>query len=230
MKIRDDISQGSLEWLAARAGVATASEFDSLVTPEFKLRTGDTPKNYVAQKLAEAWLGSPIAGHCTIDMDAGRILEEEARPYAALVLGVDITQVGFITTDDGRVGCSPDGLIGDDGGIEIKCPRPDTHTKYLLNGGVPKNYMAQVHGSIYVSERKWWKFISYCRGMPPLIVHVDRDPAIMERIDDALAVFRAEFDVGMEKLVELNGGPPKRRTFTPSTPEPAREQVLYDTP
>jgi hypothetical protein len=227
MKIRRDISQGSLEWLQARAGVVTASEMNALITPLGKMRDSKGVDTYLAQKLAEKWTGGPIAGAMTLDMELGKILEEEARPFAALHLGVDIEQVGFITTDCGKVGCSPDGLIGEDTAIEIKCPRASTHVGYLLAGGVPGDYFAQVHSSLHVTGFKRWLFMSYCRGLPPLFVTVQRDEVVQATIGKALAQFLVQFDAAWEKLVAINGGPPRQRAPLTYVPKPKPETTLH---
>ncbi len=211
----------SLEWLAARAGVVTASEFDNIVTGDFKIREGEMPKSYLARKVAEKWLGSPLAGYQSIDMEIGQILESEAIPYYELERNEVITRVGLITTDDERVGASPDGLIGEAKGIEIKCARPETHAKYLLAGVVPKEYRPQVHGAMFVTGRPRWVFMSYCRRMPPLIITVERDEKIQSVIEEALGFFLSDLDAAMKRFEELNGGrPPKRSAIPTSTPQP----------
>ena len=203
-------AQGSTEWAQARAGIPTTSEFDSLVTPKFKIRDSAMSETYLAKKLAEAWLGGPLLSFNTLDMDFGKILEDEAKPWYSLEFEVDIQSVGLVTTDDGKIGCSPDGLIGDDSGIEIKCPEAHTHVKYLLAGEVPEEYLAQVHGALYVTGRSSWRFLSYRRGFPKLVVQVNRDEKIIAVLDDALGLFLQKFEVGYQRLVDINGGPPRR--------------------
>jgi hypothetical protein len=224
MILHTEYEQHSAEWMIARSGIPTASEFDSLVTPDFKIRTGDMPKTYLAKKLAEAWQGGPLAGFNVFDMEQGQILEDEAKPWYELEFGEKIQSVGFVTTDDGRVGCSPDGLIGDDGGIEIKCPAAHTHIGYILKGELPKDYAAQVHGSMYVTGRPWWKFLSYRRHFPPLMLTIFRDEEIIEKIDEAVKEFLACFDSAMARLIEKNGGPPHRSSI-PSTPKPSNPET-----
>lgn len=116
---------------------------------------------------------------------------------------LEVNRVGFCTTDDGRIGCSPDGLIGEDGGIEIKCPQPTTHLRYLDEGKVPDQYLAQVHGSMLVTGRKWWKFLSYSRQFPPLIVHVERDEEIQTKLRAAIDPFIAKLDEGYAKIKQM---------------------------
>jgi hypothetical protein len=217
-------AQGSVDWAIARSGIPTASEFDNLVTPDFAIRKGEMPKTYLAKKLAEAWLGGPIASLNTFDMEMGKILEDEALPWFELESGLTVNRVGLITTDDGRIGCSPDGLLGDDSGIEIKCPATHTHIGYLLNGTLPKEYAAQVHGSMYVTGRKSWRFLSYCRRFPALLLTIERDEGIQGAIHTALIRFLEVFDDGMAALTKLNGGPPRR--FKPNYPQPQQQYYV----
>ncbi len=223
-----EYAQNSLEWLAARAGIPTASEFDQLLNHKFEVRKGAMPQSYIAKKVAEAWSGSPSAGYMSIDMEAGHILEEEAKPWYALEYGQTIDNVAFVTTDDGRVGCSPDGLLGDDGGIEIKAPLAHTHTRYLLDGTLPADYAAQVHGSMYVTGRPWWKFLSYRRHFPPLLLTIERDEKIQAAIGEALELFLMQFSQAMKRLVFLNGGPKLTKTLTDLRTVPAFRNSFSD--
>lgn len=203
MMILHDVKQGTDEWLYLRAKIPTASEFDNLVTPEFKPRTGQTPATYMHKKIAEKCMGIPLGSGGTFSMDQGSMLETEAIPWYEFTFDVKIQRVGFCTTDDGRIGCSPDGLIGDDGGIEVKCPEPHTHVRYLLDGGVPKEYLAQVHGSMFVTGRPWWIFLSYNRQFPAHIVTVKRDPTIQGALRGALNNFLRDFDEGFAYIDKL---------------------------
>lgn len=224
MKI-DPAAPNTLEWLLARAGVVTASEFTQFLTSNFELRNGEMLHTYRARKLAERWLGSPIAGSQSLDMEFGHILEEQALPAFELLTGKKVTRVGLITTDDGRLGCSPDGLLGEDAGIEIKCPRVETHVKYLLRDKVPTEYLAQVHGALYVTGRPRWIFMSYCRRLPELIITVERDEEIQEKLQESLTEFIELLDNSWNRLCEINGGPPRpssqtakeKQEFTPTT-------------
>lgn len=215
--------QGSLEWMQARAGIPTASEWDQILTPEFAIRKGEMPKTYLAKKVAEAWLGGPLPGFNVWDTDQGHLLEEEAIPAFEFQTGIQVQRVGLITTDDGLVGCSPDGLIGEDSGIECKCPAAQTHVSYVLAGVLPKDYAVQVHGSMFVTQRPTWKFLSYRRRFPSLILDVERDDEIQEKIAEALALFLGQFKAAMARMAEINGGPPFR------APQPKSEPVTPKT-
>jgi hypothetical protein len=203
MKIHE-VTQGTPEWLKLRLGIPTASEFDQLVTPDGKVRTGAMPETLMVRKVCEKVLGfNPSETGTTFAMSQGVILEHEARPWFEFSTDTRVQQVGFCTTDDGLVGCSPDGLIGEDGGIEIKCPQPDRHLRYLLSGELPAEYVAQVQGSMWVTGRPWWKFVSYSRQFPPLVVHVKRDDQMQAAIRDALARFYGKFDVALAQITKL---------------------------
>lgn len=207
MKIHRDIAQGSPEWNALRAGRVTASELDRLVSPLGKIRTGDGPKSYLMEKVAESWLHAPLPTAEFWDGDQGRFLEEYARPAFTLETGLEVEEVGFIVSDNGRLGCSPDGIIvGQDCGLEIKCPHIEKHCRYLLEGKVPDDYILQVQGSLYVTGFSHWKFFSFRRGLPPLILTVEPDPKIQEAIKVAVAEFTAQLDSALDRLTLLNGG------------------------
>lgn len=198
--------QGSTAWHQARAGVPTASEMHNLLTPQFKLKAGEAPKSYVASKVAEAWLGGPLFGSGGWATEQGHLREEKAIPWYEMEHDTTIQRVGFITTDDNSAGCSPDGLLGEDGGIEIKCPEPTKHVAYVVGDRVPDEYVVQVHAGMFVTGRAWWKFLSYRRGFPPLLLTVERDGAIQGKILEALDAFHAAFGIWMDHLTKANGG------------------------
>lgn len=239
----------TVEWGLARVGVFTASEFDSLITPLGKIRTGEGVESYLCKKLAERWIGGalPSAFSGNFVTEQGNILEEWAIPFAEFEYGLKIRQVGFVSTDCGRSGCSPDGLVGfddaklsktgptdyklagDESGIEIKCPNLDTHIKYLLGNEIPKDYIAQVQGSMLITGCSTWHFLSYRRNLPALHLVINRDEAFCEALAQALDEFTQRFDIAMEKLVKINGGPPnpRHRGIVPFKPD-EQKPVSFD--
>ena len=221
-----ECEQGSVEWMQARAAIPTASEFDALVSPTGEIRKGKMPASYLAKKLAEKWQGGPLLSFNTFDMEQGHVVEEIARPWYEAKFDVVVNQVGFITTDDGRVGCSPDGMLEDGTGLEIKAPLAETHVKYLLGGKVPEDYIAQVQGSLYVTGAASWKFLSFRRNFPPLLLDVLPDTDYQEALAEALELFHSHFETGWKQLCERNGGPPKRKP-APEQPQPEREVFDY---
>lgn len=199
------LQQGSELWHRMRAGLITCSELDNLLTPLWKPRESGQRETYLYRKLAEKLLGGPLESHGhTWAMDQGQLKEREALPFFELTEGVKVTRAGLVTTDDDRCACSPDGLIGEDGGLELKCPEPPQHLRYLLAGGVPKEYLAQVHGSLFVTGRKWWKFMSYSRSFPPLVVHVERDEKIIHAIRLTTNAFIADLDEKFRAVLALD--------------------------
>lgn len=222
VKLRFDLEQGSVDWSLARAGKITASELCSLVSDTGKIRAGDMPKTYLHKKVAEAWLGGPLASLNVWDMEQGSLLEQFARPAFTLETGLEVKQIGLIESDDGKFVCSPDGIIGDDCGLEIKSPRVETHIGYVLENIVPPQYVMQIQGSLYLSGFPRWFFFSFCRRMPPLILEVKPDEKIQEAISEAVELFLERFDDALDKLTKLNGGirPEARAKFQPQ-PKPA---------
>lgn len=206
MKIHACI-QGDADWRLLRIGRVTASALDAIVTPQFVIRKGETPYTYLCRKLAEQFKGRPLDDEdfSTYDTEQGQMLEDEARKlycFGYKPKGERLIDAGFVEHDDGRFGCSPDALIGETSGLEIKCPKFKTHVKYLLNGTLPDEYAAQVHGSLYATGRPSWVFMSYARGFPPFVLKVERDEKICATIRDALAAFYKRFDEAMTKLRE----------------------------
>ena len=226
MNIRTDLQQGSLQWLEARAGVLTASEAKNLVTPKWKIRTGEMVETLVATKLAEKWIG-PLPSFSAFATEQGNILEESAIPAYEIEYGVEVKRVGLILSDDGRTGCSPDGLLGDDCGLEIKSLQPVHHCKCLMDGGVPEDYLAQIHFSLWVTGFPQWKLFCYQRRFPCLTFTIERDQAIMDTIQMAVEDFLDRLEIEYQRLVEKNGGPPPpRKVFVPSSDVDPRTELF----
>jgi len=184
----------------ARLGVITASEADALLTPHFKQRTGEGVETYLHRKLCEKFLGWSADAGGTWEMGQGNIIESIAIPWYSFQFDTEVKRVGFCLSDDGRCGCSPDGLIGEDGGLEIKAPQPPTHLKYLLRNEVPPEYLVQVHFSLFVTQRPVWTFVSFSRQFPALVVKLERDPKIEGLIRDAVDSFYEKFDPIIKRL------------------------------
>ena len=221
------VEQGSVDWLLARAGVITASEADALVSPTGKVRDGAGVATYLHKKLTELWSGGPLPSlQGVFDMDNGALLEERAKPAFTIHTGLETTNVGFITSDDGKIGCSPDALVGTDSGCEIKCCTMPVAIGYLLNGKMPLEYTCQVQFSLFVTGFKSWHFFSYNRQLPALHVVVERDERFQAALAVAVADFIAALDAGMKRLEELNGGPPPRRTVPAPQPEPPSDDLI----
>jgi hypothetical protein len=176
--------QGSPEWLQARLGVPSASSYSKLITT-----TGNPSAQaeaYINQLVAERITGEPSFFQVTDPMQRGMDLEPEARVRYEMETGNLVEQVGFLMHDTLEAGASPDGLVGEEGGLEIKCPMPSTHVEYLRNGRLPSKYIQQVQGCLWISGRDWWDFMSYHPKMTPLIIRVYRDEVFIKALELAV--------------------------------------------
>lgn len=180
MKILD-LEQGTIEWLQARLGCPSGSGFSKLITSSGT--PSSSAETYINQLIAECITGESTFVQKTEWMERGNELEPIARMNYELETDREVTEVGFCMHDTLHCGVSPDGLIGDDGGIEIKCPAPSTHVKYLRKGKLPSEYKAQVQGCLWITERKWWDFMSFHPQMPNLLIRVYRDDEYINQLE-----------------------------------------------
>lgn len=185
--------QNSPEWWAARLGLPTASEFSSVLAKG----EGKTRKTYMLKLAGEILTGEAMENYTNQYLERGKVMEEEARDLYAMVHDAEIQRVGFVR--NGQKGCSPDGLIGTDGGVEIKTMLPHLLIAAHLKGELPPEHKAQVQGGIWVCERQWWDFVAYWPKLPLFKVHVYRDDAYIaklateiDRFNDELAAIVAE--------------------------------------
>ncbi len=207
--------QGSDEWEAARLGMVTASVMGQLVTPTLKVAANMESRAITALLAAEritGWVDERFVG---ADMERGWEDEPLARDLYSKTYA-PVTEVGLITRDDWgfTIGCSPDGLVGEVGGIEIKSRRPKKHLATILANQVPAENMAQVQTSLLVTGREWWDFLSYCGGMPMWRIRVYPDPdwqaaiiAAVQSLEDAAADMIARYTKA------VHGLPPTERTL-----------------
>jgi len=214
-----DCEQGSGEWHRARLGIPTASEFGRIVTPA-KLQFAAGRITYAAELLAEWALGESKEFRGTEWVERGEYLEPRALEYYALVEDIEPERVGLCLTDDGSAGASPDWLVGDNGLCECKCPSPAKHLEYLAANVVPRDYVAQVQGQLWVTGREWCDFMSYHEDLPTLLIRVEPRADFQAALSECIPKFCAELalarlrllDAGVEPHVDLplpaaNGGP-----------------------
>jgi YqaJ-like viral recombinase domain len=189
MPVVHQAEQGSPEWFALRVGIPTASCFHKIVTPTGKLSAQAAKYAYflAAERLLGRSLEPDLNGIEAIRR--GHELEPEAVQMYEFDQDVDTTPVGFITTDDGRIGASPDRLIvGRKGALEIKCPLAQTHVQYMIEG-FGADYTPQAQGQIAVAELEWVDRYSYHPEMPPVHVRTYRDEAYQRLLVPALVEF-----------------------------------------
>jgi hypothetical protein len=187
-----DCEQRSDEWYLARRGIPTASEFGNIITPKKGdyATAADTYINSLIDELVRPQAVQSFTGNRhTL---RGEALEPEARELYAFDRDIIPRTVGFILSDDGTMGCSPDSLIDEDGGLEIKSPDGPTHVKWVRGKGIPDEHKPQVHGCLIITGRKWWDFMSYCPGYDPFIVRVVRD-GFTDKLESHLARFQKEY-------------------------------------
>jgi len=194
VKIYYDVVQMSDAWWELKRGVPTASNFDKVITPA-EGRPSASQMDFICQLIAERMLLTSNFSHLgpTRPMINGILTEPEARKYYEMETGNVVHEAGFVSTEDGRFGFSPDGLVmtgdgphgekilGDCGGLELKCPEPKTHIRYLIDARLPDDYKAQVHGPLALAliddsmPFRWWDFMSYFPGLPPFLIRVKPD-------------------------------------------------------
>jgi putative phage-type endonuclease len=198
MPIIVDIPQRSDAWFQAICGNCGASSIDRIITTK-----GEPSKQrteYMMTLAAERITGKQEVGYLTQAMQNGIDREAEARQLFELSQGVEVQEVGLVYTDDKSCHCSPDGLIGDDAGLEIKNPLSKTHIKYLLDDKIPTEYFCQLQFSLYVTGREVWHFMSHYPAIKPLIVPCYRDEAWIAKCDKELKAFNQELDEMVRRL------------------------------
>lgn len=209
--INKELVQGSDEWYAARCGLLTASEMHLIVTPTGKAAKNDKERSHLWELLAQRITGHVEPHYISDDMLRGHEDEIEAVSlYEKHYDGVE--RVGFITNDKWgfTLGYSPDGLVGSDGLIECKSRRQkyqiQTILEYLPNAEIDPAYYIQVQTGLLVSERDWCDLVSYCGGMPLVVVRVYPDEAMQMQIISAARAFESRIAEYREKFDEASKG------------------------
>ena len=197
MRVIDCVQQTD-KWFMEKKGIPSASGFSNIITSTGKAST--SVDKYISLLISESKLDCPRDWIGTDDMIHGNQYEPVARDLYAFLNDKEVEQVGFCLTDDGRYGCSPDGLIDDrEGGLEIKCPRLETHIEYVMKAVLPTKYKIQVHGCMYVTGAKYWDFMSYFKGQDPFIIRIEADE-FTESIGVALDEFYIKLEAAREKF------------------------------
>lgn len=194
-----DFPQGSSEWLAARAGKVTASRICDVIA---KIKTGEAAarRDYRAQLVAEILTGKPQEdGYINAEMQWGIEQEQLARAAYEMVADCLVDTVGLVLHPKiERAAASPDGLVGADGLIEIKCPKTATHLQYLMDGAVPSKYQPQMLWQMACTGRMWVDFVSFDPRLPKdmalLRVRLARDEAKISELEREVEVFLSDVD------------------------------------
>jgi hypothetical protein len=203
-----DIEQGTPEWFAARAGLPTASEFQCVLSPRAG-KEGKMRQTYLRRLAGEIVTGEPYSeGISNVYTERGKEMEAKAREYYELVAtGDELQRVGFVRLDTstGPVGCSPDALVGDDGGLEIKTTAPHLLIEHLIaqkndRDYFPPQYYAQCQGFLYVTGRDWVDLCVYWPKMPAMIARTYPSEAYQEALDTALKDFNRDLTTMVDLL------------------------------
>lgn len=193
-----ECEQGTPEWFAARAGIPTASMFKTVMAMGPKGGKSATRVDYLNKLAGELLTGEPMVNYVSPDMERGKLMEDEARDLYAFQNGIEPQRVGFIRNGD--KGASPDSLLGASGGLEIKSAAAHVQIERLLDGGLPAEHKAQVQGSLWVAEREFWDFASYCPKLPLLVVRVYRDETYIAKLANDVDLFNTELRQTVEYI------------------------------
>lgn len=197
-------AQGTDDWLQSRAGLATASEFGAVMGTKAARAT------YRAKLLIERLTGQPAESYQSQAMAWGSETEGLARLMYQLATGNEVEQVGFCKHDTLEAGASPDGLIGTDGVLEIKCPNTATAIETLKTEKIPSKYYWQMMGQLFITSRKWADYVSFDPRLPAnarmVIIRVERNEDDIAALEANLISFEAELQADLQFIQTYKGG------------------------
>lgn len=183
-----DCEQNSPEWFEARLGIPTASSFNKIV--DSKGRRSKQREKYLYELAGEVITGESKDSYNNANMDRGHEREDESRKTYEFIKSAEVRQVGFCYFDEKKeFGCSPDGLVGEDGVFETKDAVSHVHLDRWENGWSKAAHFQQIQGGLYVMDRKWCDLQSYSRGFKPLIVRFERDEDFIKLLKIEIRLF-----------------------------------------
>lgn len=205
MEVITDIEQGTPEWLSMRLGWITASRFKDVKAGGKGNSPSKTRLSYMYQLAAEALTGERVETFSSQYMEWGTQTEPQACAMYELDTGHTVDHPAFIKwSDTNKIGISPDGLIGSDGGLEIKCPKTTTQIETFLSGKMPTSHKPQVQGSLWVTGREWWDFVSFdprIDGEASYFCQRQyRDEAYISELEDKCLIFERDLLSIINKL------------------------------
>ena len=198
-----DCQQNTPEWDACRLAIPTASKFGEIYTATGKVSA--SREKYMIQLACEAVSGRKEESYQSYRMKKASEMEAESRRvYAMNHEGLDVYQVGFVYKDEKRMlGASPDALVDPKGGFETKDAEFTVQYERLKKGKMVASHIPQVQGGLYVCEREWWDFQSYCSGLPVLCIRNYRDEKYITRLAEELEKFCYELAAKVKELREM---------------------------
>ena len=199
MSIYVELDQNSDAWFQEKLGKPSASNASKILTSTGKVST--QREGYLYELAAERITGRREETYVNLSMVRGQELEDESRKLYELIHGVEVKKGGVIyQNEEKKFLCSPDGIINNEYGLELKNPLPKNHIKYLLDGEVPTEYYVQVQFSLFVSGFPYWDFMSHSAGLKPLIVRETPDEVFQRLLKTELDRFCSELDELVKKL------------------------------
>lgn len=192
--------QGTPEWLAARAGVPSGSRYSDVMAKGRDGRPSATRQSYLTELVLERLTGVKTEFQATAAMQQGIEREPLARGLYESRTGEIVVETGFCLHDVLRTGVSPDGLIGNNGLLEIKCPQPKTHLEYmrLPKGTCPSAYKWQIQGQLWITERDWCDFVSFNPDFPEasqlIVRRVHREEDMIAELEHEIVIFLEEME------------------------------------
>lgn len=197
--------QRSPEWFAARCGKVTASRLYDVMT-RTKSGYAASRQNYMAELICQRLTGKPEEGFTNAAMMRGTELEPVAREmYALNEFDAVISEVGLIDHPTiAGFAASPDGLVNDDGLIEIKCPNTWTHLQTLKTGVPKRQHLLQMHAQMMCTGRKWCDFVSFDDRLPPELAYfktrINFDEVLAEEIEQEVVKFLTELETEIQNI------------------------------
>lgn len=223
-----DCEQGDLTWRVAHLATPTCSSYGKIIQPT-RLKYSEGASKYISALLCEWALGVPLDSKDmtrtgTQWMERGTDMEAQARAWYEWERDVEVQKVGYIERSDGRTGGSPDGLVGTDGILEVKCLGAAGHMAALLEG--VSDWRAQTQGYLYLTERAWVDICLFNPVLPKIIHRVERDDNFILQLHRCLGRFLRELDAGKRKLLALPGFTPPPGAIMPDPEELDAEDVV----
>lgn len=196
-----NVEQNAPEWMFLRCGLITTSALNSIMTPSTN-EYSKGARGLLARLIGERLLGEPYDWGNTGWTERGHAQEDEARKWYAVERGMEVRRVGFLLSKDGEEGGSPDGLVGDDGGVEIKCYGLEHHMRVVLGTDPFPESPNQVQGLLRITGRKWWDCVAYHPSpkIPNRLERVKRDDGHIAKLDTCMARAKKEMARAMERL------------------------------
>jgi hypothetical protein len=189
-----DCEQNSPEWLRARMGIPTASAFSDVLAKG----EGKTRRTYMLKLAGEIITGEPMESFTNGHTERGHAMEDEARDLYIFQTGASLQRVGFVRNE--IAGCSPDSLIGGDGGLEIKTKLPHLLIDVILKDKCPPEHVAQIQGTLWVTGRSYWDIVIYWPGIPLFVKRVTRDETYIQTLAAEVERFTVELDAVVSQI------------------------------